>query len=109
LRLDLIAGLANHTVLIRKDGSEVPIDDSGAPIQEPGGSTRGVVLIFRDFSERKAAEKKLIEANLALDAGVNPKSWTTDTGWIGPGTRWRSAANGSLSPIVRAGVITAAS
>jgi len=73
LRLGLIAGLANHTVLIRKDGGEVPIDDSGAPIREPGGSTRGVVLIFRDFSERKAAEKKLIEANFALDAANRAK------------------------------------
>jgi PAS domain S-box-containing protein len=73
LQLGVVAALANHTVLIRKDGGEVPIDDSAAPIQEPGGSTRGVVLIFRDFSERKAAEKKLIEANFALDAANRAK------------------------------------
>ncbi|MBV8138758.1 MAG: PAS domain S-box protein [Deltaproteobacteria bacterium] len=73
LQLGVVAGLANHTVLIRKDGSEVPIDDSGAPIRESGGTIRGVVLIFRDFSERKAAEKNLIEANSALDAANRAK------------------------------------
>ena len=73
LQLGVVAGLANHTVLIRKDGSEVPIDDSGAPIREASGTIRGVVLIFRDFSERKAAEKNLIEANSALDAANRAK------------------------------------
>jgi PAS domain S-box-containing protein len=68
LRLGTIVGLANHTLLIRKDGSEIPIDDSGAPIKEYDGTVRGVVLVFRDFSEHKAAENKLIEANKALEA-----------------------------------------
>src|SRR5262249_44397355 len=53
----VVGGLANHTILVRKDGSEIPIDDSGAPIREPNGTNRGVVLVFRDFSERKAVEK----------------------------------------------------
>jgi len=48
--------LANHTVLIAKDGSEWPIDDSGAPIRGPGGEIEGVVLVFRDISDRRAAE-----------------------------------------------------
>jgi signal transduction histidine kinase/CheY-like chemotaxis protein len=60
-------GLANHTLLIRKDGSEVPIDDSGAPIKESSGAVRGVVLVFRDFSAHKAAERQLIQANEALE------------------------------------------
>ncbi len=68
LRLGTIVGLANHTVLIRKDGREIPIDDSGAPIKEFDGTVRGVVLVFRDFSEHKAAETRLIEANNALVA-----------------------------------------
>jgi PAS domain S-box-containing protein len=68
LRLGTIVGLANHTVLIRKDSGEIPIDDSGAPIKEADGTVRGVVLIFRDFSEHKAAENRLIEANNALEA-----------------------------------------
>ena len=73
LRMGTIVGLANHTLLIRKDGSEIPIDDSGSPIREPNGATRGVVLIFRDFSEHKAAENKLIEANKALEAANQAK------------------------------------
>jgi PAS domain S-box-containing protein len=73
LRLGTVVGLANHTLLIRKDATEIPIDDSGSPIKEPNGNMRGVVLIFRDFSEHKAAEKKLIEANDALEAANQAK------------------------------------
>jgi PAS domain S-box-containing protein len=73
LRLGTVIGLANHTMLIRKDGSEVPIDDSGAPIKESNGAVRGVVLIFRDFSEHKAAANKLIETNNALAAANQAK------------------------------------
>lgn len=67
-RLGSIVGLANHTLLIRKDGSEVPIDDSGSPIRDSGGSVRGAVLIFRDFTAHRAAEAKLRETNDALQA-----------------------------------------
>ena len=59
LKEGLVVGLANHTVLIRKDWSEIPIDDSGAPIKDKDGKTTGVVLIFRDISERKKAEEAL--------------------------------------------------
>ena len=59
LREGTVIGLANHTILIRKDGTEVPIDDSGAPIRDGGGRTMGVVLIFRDITERKQAEGEL--------------------------------------------------
>ncbi|MCG6538089.1 MAG: PAS domain S-box protein, partial [Syntrophales bacterium LBB04] len=45
LREGMIVGLANHTILVRKDGTEVPIDDSGAPIQDAYGKTMGVVLV----------------------------------------------------------------
>lgn len=51
-----IVGLANHTLLVAKDGMERPIDDSGAPIREPDGTISGVVLVFRDVSERRVAE-----------------------------------------------------
>jgi PAS domain S-box-containing protein len=56
LKEGMVVGLANHTVLIRKDGNEVPIDDSGAPIKDNEGKTTGVVLVFRDITERKKAE-----------------------------------------------------
>ena len=55
LRDGNIVGLANHTVLISKTGSHIPIDDSGAPITRSDGSASGVVLVFRDVSERKQA------------------------------------------------------
>lgn len=61
LEKGLIIGLANHTVLIRKDGSEVSIDDSGAPIKSADGKISGVVLVFRDISERKKAEEKIAQ------------------------------------------------
>jgi PAS domain S-box-containing protein len=57
LREGIIVGLANHTVLIRKDGAEVPIDDSGAPIKDNEGNLIGVVLVFRDITERKRADE----------------------------------------------------
>lgn len=69
----VIVGLANHTLLIRKDGSEVPIDDSGAPIRDINGDVRGVVLVFRDFSEHKRAERELLEAKEAAETASKVK------------------------------------
>ena len=59
LRLGTVVGLANHTILIAKDGREIPIDDSGAPIRQSDGTVQGVVLVFRDFTEQKQAEETL--------------------------------------------------
>jgi PAS domain S-box-containing protein len=59
LREGVVVGLANHTILRAKDGTERPIDDSGAPIRDERGNITGVVLIFRDISERRQAEKAL--------------------------------------------------
>ncbi len=59
LEKGLIVELANHTVLVRKDGTDLPIDDSGAPIMNKEGKITGVVLIFRDITERKKAEQAL--------------------------------------------------
>jgi PAS domain S-box-containing protein len=56
LREGTIVGLANHTVLIARDGRETPIDDSAAPIRDASGKVRGVVLVFRDISERRRGE-----------------------------------------------------
>ncbi|MDY0039982.1 MAG: PAS domain-containing protein [Desulforhabdus sp.] len=54
-----IAGLANHTRLVAKDGMEIPIDDSAAPIKDDMGNIIGVILIFRDITERERAEQAL--------------------------------------------------
>ena len=56
LREGGIAGLANHTILIARDGAEVPIDDSAAPILGADGNIRGTVLVFRDIGERRRAD-----------------------------------------------------
>jgi hypothetical protein len=51
-----IVGLANHTVLITRTGSDIPIDDSGSPVIGPTGKPSGAVLIFRDITERRRAD-----------------------------------------------------
>ena len=58
----VIAGLANHTLLVRKDGTETPIDDTGAPIRDRDGAMRGVVLVFRDSSEHRQTDRELRKA-----------------------------------------------
>lgn len=52
---------ANHILLIARDGSEKAIDDSGAPIRSSDGNILGVVLVFRDVSEKRLVEKQLQE------------------------------------------------
>ncbi len=56
LREGKIVGLANHTVLTAKDGRKSPIEDSAAPIRDLKGGIAGVVLVFRDITERKLSE-----------------------------------------------------
>ena len=58
LKQGTIVGLANHTILIAKDGTERPIDDSAAPIRNAAGSIAGSVLVFRDISNRRRLEKE---------------------------------------------------
>jgi PAS domain S-box-containing protein len=59
LREGRVVGLANHTLLLGRDGVEHPIDDSGAPIRDRDGAIIGVVMVFRDIAERVAAEALL--------------------------------------------------
>ncbi len=67
LRDGVIVGLANHTVLVARDGIEWPIDDSAAPIRDKNGVIVGVVMIFRDVTERRRAEQVLQEADRRKD------------------------------------------
>jgi PAS domain S-box-containing protein len=73
LRDGAVVGLANHTILIRRDGSELPIDDSGAPMRDAEGVIRGVVLVFRDFTRHKRAEQNLIRAAAELESAGKAK------------------------------------
>ncbi|MFZ4624831.1 MAG: PAS domain S-box protein, partial [Rhodoferax sp.] len=57
-----VVGLANHTVLLAKDGLQYQIADSAAPIRNAAGSIVGVVLVFRDVTEKYQAERALLEA-----------------------------------------------
>jgi PAS domain S-box-containing protein len=57
LRNGKIVGMANHTILLAKDGREIPIDDSGAPIRDESGAIQGTVLVFRDVTARRRADE----------------------------------------------------
>jgi PAS domain S-box-containing protein len=61
-----IVGLANHTLLITRDGREIPIDDSAAPIKDDQGNISGVILVFRDITERDRAEQERETADKAV-------------------------------------------
>ena len=77
----LVVGLANHTVLIARDGTERPIDDSAAPIRTGGGPVGGAVLVFRDVTERYAAEEALRRERTLLRTLIDtlPDAiWTKD-------------------------------
>jgi PAS domain S-box-containing protein len=64
-----VVGLANHTILISKDQSESHIDDSAAPILDKDARMIGIVLVFRDISERYTSERALMRAEKLASAG----------------------------------------
>ncbi|MFO8001475.1 MAG: PAS domain S-box protein [Marinilabilia sp.] len=66
-----IVGLANHTLLVARDGRETPISDSGAPIFSDDGSITGVVLVFRDQSEERQHQKELEKSRNYLSTLLN--------------------------------------
>jgi diguanylate cyclase (GGDEF)-like protein/PAS domain S-box-containing protein len=52
-------GTGNNFILISKDGSSTSIEDSIAPIRDDFGNVTGIVLVFRDITQRKKAEDEL--------------------------------------------------
>ncbi len=67
LREGAAVGLANHTRLVARDGTQRRIDDCAAPIQNERGAIGGVVLVVRDVTERQRAEDLLVEQNRVLE------------------------------------------
>jgi PAS domain S-box-containing protein len=67
LEKGIVVGLANHTILISKDGKEYPIADSGSPIRNNNGEIIGVVLIFRDKTQEYLAEQKIFKSEARLN------------------------------------------
>jgi len=59
LREGVVVGLANHTLLIARDGTERPIADSGAPIRHENGGITGAVFVFRDQTEERKLQETL--------------------------------------------------
>ena len=57
-----VVGLPNHAALVHQDGREIPIDGTGSPICGADSETRGVVLVFRDITERMRADEALRES-----------------------------------------------
>ncbi|MBI4303371.1 MAG: PAS domain S-box protein [Chloroflexi bacterium] len=65
-----IIDMANHTVLIAKDGREISIDESAAPIRDDEDNIIGAILVFHDVTERERAEEALRKANDELERRV---------------------------------------
>ncbi len=65
-----VVGLANHTLLVTRDGATVSIDDSCAPIKDDSGHLIGVVLVFRDITERRRVEEELLKVQRIESMGV---------------------------------------
>jgi PAS domain S-box-containing protein len=70
----MVVGLANHPLLMCRDGRAIPIADSGAPIRGADGTLYGAVMVFRDISEQYEVEKALLEAKEAAEAADRTKS-----------------------------------
>ncbi len=79
----IVVGLANHTLLISRDGREIPIADSGAPVIDDAGNVTGVVLVFQDQSLERVQQRKLEESRLKYQKLIETThaiAWEYDIG-----------------------------
>jgi len=60
--------LANHTILISKDGRRIPVDDSAAPIKGVDGKILGAILVFRDVTSRRESDRKIRQLSSAVES-----------------------------------------
>jgi diguanylate cyclase (GGDEF)-like protein/PAS domain S-box-containing protein len=67
-------GLTDHTALIARDGSECPISDSAAPIRDAAARMTGVVLVFRDETIERQAQRMILEQNELLEQRVRERT-----------------------------------
>jgi two-component system CheB/CheR fusion protein len=74
LREGRAAALANHTALVTRDGREIPIEDSAAPIRDDDGRVSGVVLVFHDVTAGRRAEEELRQSQAAAEKANQAKS-----------------------------------
>ncbi|MCC7431714.1 PAS domain S-box protein, partial [bacterium] len=70
LKTEKIVELANHTILVAKDGTEKIIADSAAPIKNKNGQVIGVVLVFRDVTEKKRMEDEILRGKKLESLGI---------------------------------------
>ncbi|MGA2402318.1 MAG: GAF domain-containing protein [Syntrophobacteraceae bacterium] len=80
LREGHIVNLANHTALVTRDGREIPIEDSAAPMKDSAGNVIGVVLVFHDVTEERRAREQIETISRFPDENPNPILRVSDDG-----------------------------
>ena len=104
LRRGETVGLANHTVLTARDGTERQVDHSAAPIRRAGSGLLGVVLVFRDVTEahqrREALEAQRERLEMALIGGrVGMWDWDMQSGATVHDERWAAILGYTLDEV----------
>ena len=74
VEIERVVSRKSHNILINKDGRKIPVEGSRVPIKNKKGKTTGIVITFRDITERKNAEEELITSREKADENVRSKS-----------------------------------
>jgi len=94
LRENRIVALANHTALLARDGREIPIEDSAAPIKDGSGTVSGVVLVFHDVTQKRRAQEALRASRERLElALVSSRMATFDWDIVKSTRTWSSGVH----------------